>query len=168
MNEWTDDTFDVWSPDGPRTVTGAVSGAFGIHFDAERDPPGWLVAHIESGLFIGGEQPFKGIEVAKEFVARIRPLADWNNVDVNKPPDVTLEIDRIIEALIDGDPLSLPRMTEVPSYIGDDAFKEFLNEHDCRTSFEEIRMRLLGVMVSPGQEADIYLLVEDFFEYDMP
>ena len=29
-------------------------------------------------------------------------------------------------------------------------------------------MRLLGAMVSPGQEADIYPLVEDFFEYDMP
>ena len=59
-------------------------------------------------------------------------------------------------------------MTQVPSYIGDDAFKKFLNDHDCRTSFEEIRMRLLGAMVGPGQEADIYLLVEDFFEYDMP
>ena len=54
------------------------------------------------------------------------------------------------------------------SYIGDDAFKKFLNYHDCRTSFEEIRMRLLGAMVSPGQEADIYLLVEDFFEYYLP
>ncbi len=54
------------------------------------------------------------------------------------------------------------------SYIGDAAFKEFLNDHDCRTSFEEIRLRLLGAMVSPGRKADIYPLVEDFFEYDMP
>ena len=59
-------------------------------------------------------------------------------------------------------------MTQVPSYIGDDAFKAFLNEHGCRTSFEEIRMRFLGAMVSPGRDADIYLLVEDLFEHDMP
>ncbi len=43
-------------------------------------------------------------------------------------------------------------MTQVPSYIGDDAFKAFLSEHDCRTSFEEIRMRFLGAMVSPGRD----------------
>ncbi len=59
-------------------------------------------------------------------------------------------------------------MTQVPSYIGDDAFKAFLSEHGCRTSFEEIRMRFLGAMVSPGRDADIYLLVEDLFEHDMP
>ena len=60
------------------------------------------------------------------------------------------------------------QMTQVPSYIGDDAFKAFLNEHGCRTSFEEIRMRILGTMVSPGRDGDIYLLVEDFFEHDIP
>ncbi len=59
-------------------------------------------------------------------------------------------------------------MTQVPSYIGDDAFKAFLSEHGCRTSFEEIRMRFLGAMISPGRDADIYLLVEDLFEHDMP
>jgi hypothetical protein len=58
--------------------------------------------------------------------------------------------------------------TQVPPYVGDDAFKVFLEEHGCPTGFEEIRMRLLGAMVSPGREADIYPLVEDFFEYDMP
>jgi hypothetical protein len=59
-------------------------------------------------------------------------------------------------------------MTQVASYIGDDAFKAFLSEHGCRSSFEEIRMRFLGAQVSPGRDADIYLLVEDLFEYDMP
>ncbi len=59
-------------------------------------------------------------------------------------------------------------LTQVPSYIGDDAFKAFLSEHGCRTNFEEIRMRFLGAMVSPGRDADIYPLVEDLFEYDMP
>ena len=59
-------------------------------------------------------------------------------------------------------------MTQIPSYIGDDAFKAFLNTHGCRTSFEEIRMRFLGATVSPGRDADIYLLVEDLFEHNMP
>ncbi len=59
-------------------------------------------------------------------------------------------------------------MTQVPSYIGDDAFKAFLSKHGCRASFEEIRMRFLGAKVSPGRDADIYLLVEDLFEHDMP
>jgi hypothetical protein len=57
---------------------------------------------------------------------------------------------------------------QVPPYVGDDAFRAFLEEHGCPTGFQEIRMRLLGAMVSPGRKADIYPLVEDFFEYDMP
>ncbi len=59
-------------------------------------------------------------------------------------------------------------MTQVPSYVGDDAFKAFLNEHGCRTSLKEIRMRFLGAMVSPGRDVDIYLLVEELVEFDMP
>jgi len=59
-------------------------------------------------------------------------------------------------------------MTQFASYIGDDAFKAFLREHGCRSSFEEIRMRFLGAQVSPGRDADIHLLVADLFEYDMP
>ena len=59
-------------------------------------------------------------------------------------------------------------MAQVPRYVGNDAFKTFLKKHGCRTGFEEIRMRLLGAMISPGRDADIYPLVEDFFEYDMP
>ncbi len=42
-------------------------------------------------------------------------------------------------------------MTQVPSYIGDDAFKAFLSEHGCRTSFEEIRMRFLGAKVADAR-----------------
>ena len=38
-------------------------------------------------------------------------------------------------------------MTQVLSYIGDDAFKAFLNEHGCRTCFEEVRMRFLAFEV---------------------
>lgn len=168
MNEWTEGIFEVWSPDGSRTVSGVISGAFGIHFDTDRDPPGWVVAHIGTGMSIGGWQPFKSGDIAKEFVARIRPLADWNSIDAEAPPDVTFEVNLIVDELICDNPPNSPGLAPIPPYIGDDAFKSFLEEHGCPTGFEEIRMRFLGAMVRPGRDADIHPLVEDFFECDMP
>ena len=85
MNEWSEGNFEIWSPDGSRTASGVVSGAFGIHLDADRDPPGWVVAHIGTGKSIGGWQAIKSVEIAKEFVARIRSLADWKNIDADAP-----------------------------------------------------------------------------------
>ena len=61
-----------------------------------------------------------------------------------------------------------PELTQVPPYVGDDAFRAFLGRYACPTSLEVIRMQLLGAAVSPGWEGDIYPLVEDFFEYDVP
>ena len=57
-----------------------------------------------------------------------------------------------------------PAMHQIPPYIGDDAFKKFLEEHDCRTGFETVRMRFLGAMAGPGRDADIYPLVEEYEE----
>lgn len=166
MNEWSEGNFEVWSHDGKRSVMGLVSGPFGIHFDENRDSPGWVVAHTGTGMSVAGWQPFKSVDIAKEFVARIRPLADWNDVDPEPPPDVILEINEIADELNCGDPLA--ELMQVPTYIGDDAFQVFLGKHGCRTNVEVIRMRFLGAAVSPGRKADIYPLVEDFFEYDMP
>ena len=69
MNEWSEGSFEVWSSDGSHTVTGMVSGPFGIHFDEDRDPHGWVVAHIATGKSIGGWRAFKSVEIAKELVA---------------------------------------------------------------------------------------------------
>ena len=51
MEEWVEGSFEVWSPDGSRTVHGVVLAAFGIHHDSERNPPGWVVAHIKTRLY---------------------------------------------------------------------------------------------------------------------
>ncbi len=53
MAEWTEGQFDIVFHDGFRTVTGLVSGAFGIHHDDERDPAGWVVTHIGTGYAVG-------------------------------------------------------------------------------------------------------------------
>ncbi len=45
MEEWVEGSFEVWSPEGSRTVHGVVLAAFGVHHDSGRDPPGWVVAH---------------------------------------------------------------------------------------------------------------------------
>jgi hypothetical protein len=59
-------------------------------------------------------------------------------------------------------------MPLIPPYIGDDAFRVFLERHDCPASIEEIRMRFLGAIVSPLRRNDIYPIVEEFFEFNMP
>jgi hypothetical protein len=69
MNERSEGSFEFWSPDGSRTVTGMNSGPFGIHFGEDRDPHGWVVAHIATGMSIGGWQALKNVEIAKELVA---------------------------------------------------------------------------------------------------
>jgi hypothetical protein len=91
------------------------------------------------------------------------PLAGSDRHD---DPDVTLEINENADKLSRGDPLA--GMMQILPYIGDDAFRAFLGKHGCPTSVEVIRMRFLGAAVSPRREADIFPLVEDFFEYDMP
>ncbi len=95
MEEWVEGSFEVWSPDGSRTVHGVVLAAFGIHHDSERDPPGWVVAHTKTRLYVSGGQPFKSIETAKKFVERILPLTDWNDVDPDCPPGSLWEIQEI-------------------------------------------------------------------------
>ncbi|MFQ5566795.1 MAG: hypothetical protein ACE5EU_10585, partial [Paracoccaceae bacterium] len=166
MNEWSEGNLEVRSPDGKRSVVGLISRPFGIHFDANRKPPGWVVVHVKSGMLVAGWQPFRTQEIAKEFVARIQALADWDNIDPECPPDLALEVDQIADELICDDPLT--ELMRIPPYIGDDAFRAFLEEHDCPTNIETIRMRFLGAAVSPGREADIHPLIGDFFEYDMP
>jgi hypothetical protein len=100
VEEWIEKSFEVWSREGSRTVTGAVSGAFGIYPDARRDLPGWVVVHLDTGMSIGGWQPFRKAETAKEFVARIRLLAEWTNLDPERPPDALFEIQSILEELL--------------------------------------------------------------------
>ncbi|MCW9035427.1 MAG: DUF1186 domain-containing protein [Alphaproteobacteria bacterium] len=56
----------------------------------------------------------------------------------------------------------------VPPYIGNEAFADLLDEHDCLCSFEEIRFRIFATIISPWQEEDIYPLIEEFFDYDLP
>ena len=77
-----------------------------------------------------------------------------------------LEIKEIAMERDGGD--ALVGLTRVPPYVGDDAFRAFLGRYACPTSLEVIRMQLLGAAVSPGREADIYPLVEDFFEAEVP
>ena len=100
MNEWSEGSFEVWSPEVSRTVTGVVSGPFGIHFDEDRDPPGWVVAHTKTRLYVSARQPFKSIETAKKFVEKILPLTDWNNVDPDRPPDSLWEIQEIQDEVL--------------------------------------------------------------------
>ncbi len=166
MSEWSEGNYEIMFGDGRRTIKGLVSGEFGIHFDEHRIDPGWIVTHMRTGMSINGWQPFDGVDSAKEFVARVRPLADWKDVDLESPPDVASEIDAIVDELKGGDPLA--DLMRVPPYVGDDAFRAFLREHGCSTSLEVIRLRFLGAAVSPGREADVYELVEDLFDYQMP
>ena len=100
MEEWVDGSFEVWSPDGSRTVHGVVLAAFGVHHDSGRDPPGWVVAHTKTRLYVSGGQPFKSIEMAKKFVERILPLTDWNDVDPDRPPDSLWEVQEIRDELL--------------------------------------------------------------------
>ena len=166
MSEWSEASFEVLFHHGRRSVVGLVSRPFGIHFDEDREPPGWVVTHTGNDTCIGGWQSFRSVDIAKEFVARIRPLADWDDVDLQPPLEVIMEINEIADNLNRVDPLA--QLMEVPPYIGDDAFRAFLAKYDCPTSLEVIRMRFLGAAVSPGREADVYVIAEDFFEYAMP
>ena len=59
MADWTKGKFNVTFRGGYRTVTGLVSGVFGIHHDDGRDPAGWVLTHIETGYAIESEHPFK-------------------------------------------------------------------------------------------------------------
>ncbi len=45
--------------DGFRITTGIVSGAFGVHLDEERDHPGSVVTHLETGMSVTGLQPLQ-------------------------------------------------------------------------------------------------------------
>ncbi len=130
MSDWSVGNFDVWSDDGKRSVTGLVFEPCGIHFDESRGFPGWVVAHIGTGTAVGGWRLFDTSDKAKEFVARIRPLADWNGVDPEPPPDVTLKINEIADDLNCGDPLA--DLINVPAYVGDDAFRAFLEKRPPR------------------------------------
>ena len=100
MEEWVEGSFEVWSPDGSRTVHGVVLAAFGVHHDSERDPPGWAVAHIKTRLSVSGRRQFRNIETAKIFVERFLPLTDWNDVDPDRPPDSFWEIQEIQDKLL--------------------------------------------------------------------
>jgi hypothetical protein len=173
MAEWAEGSFEITLPDGSRTVTGLVSGAFGIHHDAERDPPGWVVTHIGTGHAVGSWQPFSNAETAKAFVARIEPLAEWNDVDADDPPDVALEVQEIAEQLQSGrrphdyDPRTRG-MGQVPPYMGDVAFRPFLEASDCPTTLEAIRLRFLGAAVSSAHDLELIGIVEDLFEGQLP
>ena len=59
-------------------------------------------------------------------------------------------------------------MIEIPPYIGDDAFRAFLEEEDCFVTLDYARMRFLGDMIGPLGKSDVYPLVEEFFDYDIP
>ena len=100
MAEWTEGQYDIVFHDGFRTVTGLVSGPFGIRHDGERDPAGWVVTHIGTGYAVGSWQLFWHVESAKEFAARIEPLTDWSDIDVDNPP-IGLGIQEIAEELLD-------------------------------------------------------------------
>ena len=100
MEEWTDGSIKIVFRDGFRIITGIVSGAFGIHFAEERDHPGWVVTHLETGMSVTGPQPFKNVNTAKQFVVRVRPLTDWSDVDPDNPPDIHFEIQEILEELL--------------------------------------------------------------------
>ncbi len=103
MAEWTEGQFDIIFHDGFRTVTGLVSGIFGIHHDSERDPAGWVVTHLGTGYAVASWQPFWSVETAKEFAARIEPLTDWSEVDVDNPPVIAFKIQEIAEELLGGE-----------------------------------------------------------------
>ncbi len=100
MDEWDEGDVTVTIPDGFRIVTGIVSGPFGIYFNEEQNHPGWVLTHIETGLSIYGQTPFKRIETAKEFASRIFSLTDWNEVDPDNPPNAQVETQEILEELL--------------------------------------------------------------------
>ena len=72
MEEWVEGSFEVWSPDGSPAVHGVVLAAFGVHHDSGRNPPGWVVDHTKTRLYVSGGQPFKSIETRRD-------LADWRD-----------------------------------------------------------------------------------------
>jgi len=166
MSEWSEGTFEIVTNVRKRSVAGIVSGEFGIYFDEHCNSPGWMVTHTGTGMSINGRQPFEDVETAKEFVARVRPLAEWNDIDPESPPDVQRAINEIVDNLNGGG--SMADLMQVPPYMGDEAFREFLGEHGCPASLEVVRMRFLGAAVTPGVDADVYLLVEELFDYQMP
>jgi hypothetical protein len=100
VEDWTEGSIMIVFRDGSRFITGIVSGAFGIHFDEERDRPGWVVTHLETGMLVTGLQPFKNVDTAKQFVARLYPLTDWSDIDPDNPPDIESEIQEIVEELL--------------------------------------------------------------------
>ncbi len=53
-------------------------------------------------------------------------------------------------------------------YVGDAAFKRFLQEHDCPTPFHVVRMRFLGEIASPDFAASPMKTVESFWPDGLP
>ncbi len=100
FDEWTEGSFKIIVRDGYRTVPGLIRSSFGIHRDAGRKPPGWVVTHIPTGHIIWGRPPFAGLETAKVYVDRILPLIDWNDIDPNNPPLGGLKTQSIAEELL--------------------------------------------------------------------
>ncbi len=169
MDEWSEGEFEVCSDAGKRLVRGLISGPFGIHLDERSEPPGWVVAVIETGETLVGELPFESVEMAKAFVAEAASLADMSDLD----PEFLAELAELADELeeIDDEQTAgelLADLMQGLPYIGDDAFRAFLDRHGCPIGLDVIRMRFLGAAVSPGRKADVYLLVEDLFDLEMP
>jgi hypothetical protein len=53
-------------------------------------------------------------------------------------------------------------------YIGDLAFKRFLQGHECPTSFHVVRMRFLGEIASPDFAASPMKTIESFWSEGLP
>ena len=166
MNEWSEGEFEVCSDAGKRVVKGLVSGPFGIHLDERSEPPGWVVAVIETGEVLVGEPAFESVEMAKAFVAEAASLADLSDMDPELLAELADELEEIDDEQTAGELLA--DLMQGPPYIGDEAFRTFLDRHGCPSGLDVVRMRFLGAAVSPGRKADIYLLVEDLFDLEMP
>lgn len=102
-DEWKEGTFKSFVRDRFGTVSGLTRWVFGIHWDEERKPSGWVVTYTPTGHVIWNRLPFTGLETAKTFVDRILPLGDWSNVAPDHPPVELLKSQLIAEELLLGE-----------------------------------------------------------------
>ena len=98
--DWESGNFSIATTEGEKTVTGLVSGVFGI-YDVGGRREHWAVTHIPTGLKLTAGNGFLAVESAKEFVEKISREADWKTLGPGTPPaDLGMAVTEIWNEMI--------------------------------------------------------------------
>ncbi len=132
--DWESGGFRIVTTEGEKTVSGLVSGVFGIHDVGERREC-WAVTHIPTGLKLTPGKGFLVVESAKRFVEKISPRADWKTLGPSDPPlDLGMAVAEIWNEMIVEDSVrmgTVPIIDPTPSEPEENPFKNVGRNDPC-------------------------------------